>query len=141
MSFFLTSLQLLSVFKFVLTILTSIRSYFSSQRDINEDDFLQPVTLVVRAIQYDNQDRYALATLVLSKAGTSLRELQFSKNEYSVTALENLPVNYVLLTVSTNKPRDPVSARKTINSKDIIAYFEIELFHVKLKIFAHNVHF
>lgn len=76
-------------------------------KDINEDDFLQPVTLVVRAIQYDNQDRYALATLVLSKAGTSLRELQFSKNEYSVTALENLPVNYVLLTVSTNKPRDP----------------------------------
>lgn len=141
MSFFLTSLQLLSVFKFVLTILTSIRSYFSSRRDINEDDFLQPVTLVVRAIQYDNQDRYALATLVLSKAGTSLRELQFSKNEYSVTALENLPVNYVLLTVSTNKPRDPVSARKTINSKDIIAYFEIELFHVKSKIFAHNVHF
>ncbi|KAL1455219.1 hypothetical protein WDU94_009330 [Cyamophila willieti] len=76
-------------------------------KDINEDDFLQPVTLVVRAIQYDNQDRYALATLVVSKVGTSLRELQFSKNEYSVTALENLPVNYVLLTVSTNKPRDP----------------------------------
>ncbi|KAI5732173.1 hypothetical protein M8J77_022670 [Diaphorina citri] len=75
-------------------------------KDINEDDFLQPITLVVRAIQYDNQDRYALATLIVSKAGTSLRELQFSKNEYSVSALENLPVNYVLLTVTTNKPRD-----------------------------------
>jgi hypothetical protein len=84
--------------------------YFS--RDINEDDFLQPITLVVRAIQYDNQDRYALATLIVSKAGTSLRELQFSKNEYSVSALENLPVNYVLLTVTTNKPRDLVSFPK-----------------------------
>lgn len=76
------------------------------KRSIPDDDLIQPATLVVRATQYDNQDRYALATLTVSRAGTAPRELQFLQKNYLAGVLENAPVNSILLAVVTNKPRD-----------------------------------
>ncbi|XP_021935515.1 protocadherin Fat 2 [Zootermopsis nevadensis] len=76
------------------------------KRSIPDDDLTQPATLVVRATQYDNQDRYALATLTVSRAGSVPRELQFLQKNYLISVLENAPVNSILLTVVTNKPRD-----------------------------------
>ncbi|XP_065202017.1 protocadherin beta-11 isoform X2 [Planococcus citri] len=76
------------------------------KRNIPDDDFIQPAVLVVRATQFDNADRYALATLTISRPGTSLHDLQFLHNHYFAAILENVPVNSVLLTVITNKPRD-----------------------------------
>ncbi|XP_066901924.1 protocadherin-15 isoform X1 [Halyomorpha halys] len=73
---------------------------------IPEDELLQPATLVVRATQSDNRDRYALATLTVSRPGTSLKELQFLQSHYLAGVLENVPLNSVLLTVITNRHRD-----------------------------------
>lgn len=64
----------------------------------------------LQATQYDNADRYALATLTISRLGTSLHDLQFLHNHYYAAILENVPVHSVLITVITNKPRDKVSA-------------------------------
>ncbi|XP_050523125.1 protocadherin Fat 4 [Daktulosphaira vitifoliae] len=76
------------------------------KRAIPEDDFLQPATMVIRATQFDNSDRYALATLTISRPGTSLRELQFLQDHYQAGVLENVPLDSVLMTVITNKPKD-----------------------------------
>lgn len=59
-----------------------------------------------QATQFDNSDRYALATLTISRPGTSLRELQFLQDHYQAGVLENVPLDSVLLTVITNKPKD-----------------------------------
>lgn len=61
---------------------------------------------VFQATQFDNSDRYALATLTISRPGTSLRELQFLQDHYQAGVLENVPLDSVLLTVITNKPKD-----------------------------------
>ncbi|XP_073972027.1 protocadherin Fat 4-like Cad96Ca [Rhodnius prolixus] len=76
------------------------------KKRIPDDELLQPVTLVVKATQSDNRDRYALATLTLSRPGTSLKELQFLQSHYVAGVLENVPLNSVLLTVITNRHRD-----------------------------------
>ncbi|XP_069687408.1 protocadherin-15 [Periplaneta americana] len=76
------------------------------KRSIPDDDLNQPATLVVRATQFDNADRYALATLTVSREGAIPRELQFLQKSYLAGVLENAPVNSILLTVVTNKPRD-----------------------------------
>jgi hypothetical protein len=62
----------------------------------------------LQATQYDNQDRYALATLTVSRLGAVPRELQFLQKNYLVGVLENAPVNSILLTAVTNNPRDKV---------------------------------
>lgn len=76
------------------------------KKRIPEDELLQPATLVVKATQSDNRDRYALATLAVSRPGTSLKELQFLQSHYIAGVLENVPLNSVLLTVITNRHRD-----------------------------------
>jgi hypothetical protein len=76
---------------------------------------------LLQATQYDNQDRYALATLTVSRAGTVPRELQFLQKNYLAGVLENAPVNSILLGVVTNKPRDKV--RIIANFNTIVANY------------------
>ncbi|BES97298.1 CA [Nesidiocoris tenuis] len=83
-----------------------ITGHVSVRRRVPEDEMLQPATLVVKATQNDNRDRYALATLTVSRPGTSLKELQFLQSHYVAGVLENVPLNSVLLTVITNRHRD-----------------------------------
>ncbi|XP_077288016.1 protocadherin Fat 4-like Cad96Ca [Arctopsyche grandis] len=78
----------------------------SVAREILDDDLLMPVTLVVRATQYDNPDRYALATLTISKQSVARKPVHFSQKNYYATVLENLPINSVLMTLNTNRLRD-----------------------------------
>ncbi|XP_014245575.1 protocadherin Fat 4 [Cimex lectularius] len=80
--------------------------HFTIKKRIPEDEILQPVTLILRATQSDNRDRYALTTLTVSRPGTSLKELQFLQSHYIAGVLENVPLNSVLLTVITNRHRD-----------------------------------
>uniref|UniRef100_A0A1B6EHK3 Cadherin domain-containing protein n=2 Tax=Cuerna arida TaxID=1464854 RepID=A0A1B6EHK3_9HEMI len=80
--------------------------YVIVKRTIPEDELLQPATIVVKATQYDNPDRYALSTLTISRPGTSLKELQFLQSHYFAGVLESVPLNSVLLTVITNRHRD-----------------------------------
>ena len=61
--------------------------------NIPDTEFLQPVTLVVKATQYDNPDRYAVTTLTVTRGGIFDSDLQFLQRAYSVRILENAPLN------------------------------------------------
>ena len=73
---------------------------------IPDNEFLQPVTLVVRATQYDNPDRYTVTTLTLTKGGIFDSDLQFLQRFYGIKILENAPLNTAVSTLLTNKPLD-----------------------------------
>lgn len=74
--------------------------------DIPETDITQPVTLVIKATQFDNLDRYAVTTLTISRGGIFDSDLQFLQKTYDVKILENVPLNSVVTTLLTNKPAD-----------------------------------
>ena len=73
---------------------------------IPENQFNLPVTLVVKATQYDNKDRYAVTTLTLTRGGVYDSDLQFLQRDYTVRVLENAPLNSPVTTLLTNKPLD-----------------------------------
>ncbi|OTF73011.1 protocadherin Fat 1-like protein, partial [Euroglyphus maynei] len=61
-----------------------------------------PITLVIRATQLDNRDRYALTTLtIVSKRDQVMPELRFLHTNYSTSLLENTIPGQVALTVQT----------------------------------------
>ena len=74
--------------------------------DIPEDELRQPLTLVVRATQFDNADRYAVTTLEVSRGGIYDADIQFLQRGYAVKILENVPLNSVVTTLITNRPSD-----------------------------------
>ncbi|KAL0281542.1 UNVERIFIED_CONTAM: hypothetical protein PYX00_002495 [Menopon gallinae] len=74
-------------------------------KEFQEDDLTQPATLVVRATQVDNKDRYALATVTISRKG-AIQALHFLQEIYLAGILENAPVNSIVITAVTNRPRD-----------------------------------
>ncbi len=74
--------------------------------DVPPDELLRPVTLVIKATQFDNPDRYAVATLTVSRGGIYDTELRFLQRSYAVRILENVPLNSVVTTLLTNKPSD-----------------------------------
>ncbi|CAG7647491.1 unnamed protein product [Allacma fusca] len=75
-------------------------------RDIPEDQFNQHVTLVLKAEQVDNPDRYALSTLNIGKKGNHNAPLHFVQPEFQVNVPENSPPGTILLTVLTSRPAD-----------------------------------
>lgn len=63
-----------------------------------------------QATQYDNADRYALATLTVTRRSAGARRpLRFLQKVYTAAAPEDVPVGSVLLTLTTNRPGDRVS--------------------------------
>lgn len=62
----------------------------------------------------DNKDRYALATVTISRKGAT-QALHFLQEVFLAGVLENVPVNSVLLTAVSNRPRDKVSLLKVKN--------------------------
>lgn len=75
-------------------------------KDLPDDQLNQPTTLVVRATQVDNHDRYALTTITLSRRGYYSTQLQFIQREYVATVLENLPVHSLIAPTMINKNID-----------------------------------
>ena len=65
--------------------------------NIPDTEFLQPATLVVKATQYDNPDRYAVTTLTITRGGIFDSDLQFLQRMYSVRILENAPLNRYMI--------------------------------------------
>lgn len=59
-----------------------------------------------QAVQEDNPDRYALATLTVSRVTSVTKEIRFLQRIYHVTAPENLPGGSIIATLNTNHPRD-----------------------------------
>lgn len=76
------------------------------REDIPRDQINQPITIVVKAVQVDNPDRYALTTLTVSREAVLSDRLQFVQENYVTSVLENRPVDSVLLTLVTNRPGD-----------------------------------
>lgn len=78
-----------------------------------------PVTLVVRATQVDNRDRYALTTVtVQSKRNLQKSPLKFLKSNYSASVLENNPVSHVIMTLRTNKESSGSRPRASSNNNE-----------------------
>lgn len=76
-----------------------------------------PLTLVIRATQTDNRDRYALTTVtILSRRESILPEIRFTKSNYSVSVLENVPPGSVLLTVGIMGRPTPTEVESTSSS-------------------------
>ena len=69
-------------------------------------EFMQPVTLIVRATQFDNPDRYTVTTLTVTRDGNLGLDLQFLQRDYELRILENVPLNSVVGTLLTNRPND-----------------------------------
>lgn len=66
-----------------------------------------PLTLVVRATQMDNRDRYALTTLtIFSKRHQVMPDLRFLHTNYSTSLLESTLPGQVVLTVLTSRQHD-----------------------------------
>ena len=65
-----------------------------------EADFTSSATLVIRATQYDNEDRFSVATLTVSRGGRYSNKLSFIEREYAADILENTPLNSVVITLS-----------------------------------------
>ncbi|RWS27461.1 Fat-like cadherin-related tumor suppressor-like protein [Leptotrombidium deliense] len=64
-----------------------------------------PITLVIRATQVDNRDRYALTTLTVfnRKQVQFVPDIRFQRENYTASVLENVPPGQVLLTVQTSR--------------------------------------
>ena len=74
---------------------------------VSVTEFTQPSTLVIKATQTDNPDRYSLTTLTVSGRFTlSSGEISFLRKLYSSSVLENMPLNSVILTVVTTIRND-----------------------------------
>ena len=72
-------------------------------REILSSEFSQPVTLVVKATEKDNPDRYSLTTLTVSRLlSPSSGDLSFLRSAYSTQVLENMPIDSAILAVMTN---------------------------------------
>ncbi|GFQ85505.1 cadherin EGF LAG seven-pass G-type receptor 2 [Trichonephila clavata] len=70
------------------------------------DDLHLPITLVIKATQMDNPDRYSLTTLTVESDSLIPTDLKFLQTDYVTTALESAPVGQVVITVRTTKPND-----------------------------------
>lgn len=74
---------------------------------INPLDFPTTITLVIKATQVDNPDRYALATLIISRHDASGRQvvglpLTFIQSRFMVKVREDLGVGSRILQLNTN---------------------------------------
>ncbi|XP_034194591.1 protocadherin Fat 4-like Cad96Ca isoform X1 [Osmia lignaria lignaria] len=80
-------------------------------RPLYEHELLSPATIVVKATQIDNPDKYALSTIIVSResdwnveptAGGRL-PVKFIKRDHQTNIPENTPPGSVLLTTAVNK--------------------------------------
>ena len=89
-----------------------------------------PLTLVIRATQVDNRDRYALTTVtVQSKRNLQKPPLKFTQSNHSFSVLENFPVGHVVMTLRTNRgegnSRSRVISSNNNNNDDSPLTFQI----------------
>lgn len=83
-----------------------ITGAFSLVSALAPTDFMNTVTLVIKAMQVDNHDRYALATLRVlpSRKRTEVNLLHFIKKKVNARVREDIPVGSRILALPTNKP-------------------------------------
>ena len=73
---------------------------------IGYSDLVNGATLVVKATQIDNPDRYALTTVTLSRPGThsDMTTLAFVQKRFSMRIREDILIGNRILALPTNKP-------------------------------------
>ena len=74
-------------------------------------------TLVVKATQADNLDRYSVVTLTIKRPDTEADLLTFAKETYVAQVMENLPVGSTVFSLSTNREETNISF--TIDEDDL----------------------
>ena len=74
-------------------------------------------TLVVKATQADNLDRYSVVTLTIKRPDTEADMLTFAKETYVAQVMENLPVGSTVLSLSTSREETNISF--TIDEDDL----------------------
>ncbi|XP_076238326.1 protocadherin Fat 4-like Cad96Ca [Calliopsis andreniformis] len=80
-------------------------------RPLYEHELLSPATIVVKATQVDNPDKYALSTIVVSREGDWIVEptaggrlpVKFVRRDHQTNIPENTPPGSVLLITGVNK--------------------------------------
>ncbi|XP_044750836.1 protocadherin-16 [Coccinella septempunctata] len=72
-------------------------------KNITSDSLFHPATLVIRATQDDNPDRYALSTLTVTKESIN-NGIQFLHDVFFISALESSPQGTIIGTLANNKP-------------------------------------
>ncbi|KAJ8735160.1 hypothetical protein PYW08_014410 [Mythimna loreyi] len=68
------------------------------------EELSQPVTIVIKATQVDNSDRYALATLSISRSAARAGGVRFRRRQYSAAVSEATAPGATLLTLHTTPP-------------------------------------
>lgn len=88
---------------------------------LSSSDLQHPATLVLRATQNDNPDRYALATLTVSRDENE--GIKFSRHIFNIEALENLPTGSVIGLLKNNRPGQPL--KYFVSDQSILNHFSI----------------
>lgn len=87
-----------------------------------------PLTLVVKATQVDNRDRYALTTLTInSRKSPQKAGVRFLQSNYTVSLLENTPAGHIALTVQTTRldhPSQPGNSFQILDDEE--SHFSIK---------------
>lgn len=91
------------------------------RRDLTDTDLIHPATLVIRATQQDNSDRYALATLTVSRMIT--KGFKFLKRVFYINVAENQPVGTVVATFYNNRPGQAL--RYFVSEEGLLKVFAI----------------
>lgn len=90
-------------------------------RDLTENHLQHPATLVIRATQSDNPDRYALATLTVSRdTGNGIR---FLRHTYYFIVSENLTPGSTIGTLTNN--RRGQSLKYYVSDQNMLSVFSI----------------
>ncbi|CAH1982952.1 unnamed protein product [Acanthoscelides obtectus] len=90
-------------------------------KDASDGELPHPAILVIRATQQDNPDRYALATLTVTKGKD--RSIKFLHKVFHIKASEALPPGAMVGTLTNNRPGD--SLRYFVSDQNILKTFSL----------------
>ncbi|CAN7937405.1 unnamed protein product, partial [Ixodes hexagonus] len=91
--------------------------HVSLQRPLPEG-FALPVTLVVRATQKDNADRFTLTTLTLTGDKFLPHELHFLNSHYEAKVLESTPPGQIVLSLHTTRATEKSVQFQLLENED-----------------------
>ncbi|CAG9859531.1 unnamed protein product [Phyllotreta striolata] len=99
--------------------LNRLAGKISLAKDLSDSDIPYPVTLVIRATQQDNPDRYALTTLTVTR--NSAKGIRFLHSTFYIKASEALPAGSVIGTLANNRPGEHL--RYFVSDQNILRTF------------------
>lgn len=91
-------------------------------KNLSSDSLLHPATLVIRATQEDNPDRYALSTLTVTKENAN-GGIQFLHDVFFISVSESSPQGTVIGTLANNRPGQ--SLKYFVSDQNILKTFSL----------------